>query len=122
MLCVPQQVVWIDGPALRLIAEDFPEVRRSMRKWTLYNSMKQFLLENLHEASPEEREEARAWVKEQRGIEAAVVWGRAGGTYDRCADPLYLTNHYSSASGQELDNPLNNARAFSSIPALYSAG
>tara|TARA_B100000780_G_C21081729_1_gene435642 strand:- start:363 stop:587 length:225 start_codon:yes stop_codon:yes gene_type:complete len=70
MLCVPQQVVWIDGPALRLIAEDFPEVRRSMRKWTLYNSMKQFLLENLHEASPEEREEARAWVKEQRGNEA----------------------------------------------------
>jgi Xaa-Pro aminopeptidase len=54
-------------------------------------------------------------LMEQRGIEAAVVWGRAGGTYDRCADPLYLTNHYSSASGQELDNPLNNARAFSAV-------
>lgn len=54
-------------------------------------------------------------LMEQRGIEAAVVWGRAGGTYDRCADPLYLANHYSSASGQELDNPLNNARAFSAV-------
>ena len=49
----------------------------------------------------------------ERGIEAAVVWGRSGGTYDPCADPLYLANHYSSASGQEPDNPLNNARSFS---------
>ena len=62
----------------------------------------------------------------ERGIEAAVIWGRSGGSYDRCADPLYLTNHYSSASGQELDNPLNNARAFSAVilvpgetPALH---
>ncbi len=61
-----------------------------------------------------------------RGYEAAVVWARGGGTYDRSADPLYLANHYSSASGQELDSPLNNARAFSAVvlevgevPALH---
>jgi len=96
MLCVPQQVVWIDGPALRLIAEDFPEVRRSMRKWTLYNSMKQFLLENLHEASPEEREEARAWVKEQRVIEAQRAKQRA--EEQRAAEQLNIEQRKSLGS------------------------
>ncbi len=55
-----------------------------------------------------------------RGYEAAVVWGRGGGTYDRSADTLYLANHYSSASGQELDSPLNNARASTSSPPTGS--
>jgi Xaa-Pro aminopeptidase len=51
----------------------------------------------------------------RRGIETVVVWSRSGGTYDRCADVLYLTNYYSSASGQETDNPLNRARSFAAV-------
>ena len=50
-----------------------------------------------------------------RGHAAALVIGRGGGTYDRCGDVLYLTNYYSSASGQEVDNPLNTARSFSAV-------
>lgn len=50
-----------------------------------------------------------------RGHAAALVWGRGGGTYDRCGDVLYLSNYYSCASGQEIDNPLNTARAFSAV-------
>jgi Xaa-Pro dipeptidase len=52
---------------------------------------------------------------EARGLAAALVWGRGGGSYDRCGDVLYLTNYYSCASGQEIDNPLNTARAFSAV-------
>ncbi len=51
----------------------------------------------------------------QGGFDAAVVWGRGGGSYDRCGDVLYLTNHYSCASGQEVDNPLNTARSFYAV-------
>ncbi len=50
-----------------------------------------------------------------RGHAAALVWGRGGGSYDRCGDVLYLTNAYSCASGQEVDNPLNTARSFSAV-------
>ena len=49
----------------------------------------------------------------EKGYRAAVVFGRGGGSYDRCGDVLYLTNHYSCASGQEIDNRLNTARSFS---------
>lgn len=49
------------------------------------------------------------------GYDAAVIWGRGGGSYDRCGDVLYLTNHYSCASGQEVDNPLNTARSFYAV-------
>lgn len=68
---------------------------------------------------PREEYEAR-WSRVMddmatRGHAAALVWGRGGGSYDRCGDVLYLTNHYSSASGQEIDNPLNTARAFSAV-------
>jgi len=52
---------------------------------------------------------------EARGLAAALVWGRGGGSYDRCGDVLYLTNYYSCASGQEIDNPLNTARSFSAV-------
>jgi len=51
----------------------------------------------------------------RRGFDAAVIWGRGGGSYDRCGDVLYLTNHYSCASGQEIDNPLNTARSFYAV-------
>ncbi|MBT5434317.1 MAG: aminopeptidase P family protein [Rhodospirillaceae bacterium] len=49
------------------------------------------------------------------GHEAALILGRGGGSYDRCGDVLYLTNYYSCASGQEVDNPLNTARSFSLV-------
>ncbi|MBN36351.1 MAG: Xaa-Pro aminopeptidase [Rhodospirillaceae bacterium] len=49
------------------------------------------------------------------GLEAALVFGRGGGSYDRCGDVLYLSNYYSCASGQEVDNPLNTARSFSAV-------
>lgn len=49
------------------------------------------------------------------GYDAAVIWGRGGGSYDRCGDVLYLTNHYSCASGQEVDNPLNTARSLYAV-------
>ena len=64
-LLLPQHVVWIDGPKLREIAADFPETQHSMRVWTLYNGIKEFLLQNLRNASDEERQRAKEWVKEQ---------------------------------------------------------
>jgi Xaa-Pro aminopeptidase len=50
-----------------------------------------------------------------RGYEAALIFGKGGGSYDRCGDVLYLSNYYSCASGQEVDNPLNTARSFSAV-------
>jgi Xaa-Pro dipeptidase len=50
-----------------------------------------------------------------RGLAAAVVWSRSGGTYDRAADVLYLVNRASSSSGQETDNRLNTARSYSAV-------
>ena len=67
---------------------------------------------------PDEYERRWAAVNEDiagRGFDTAVVWGRGGGSYDRCGDALYLTNYYSCASGQEIDNPLNTARSFYSV-------
>ncbi|HCU88690.1 MAG TPA: hypothetical protein DGR97_02020 [Gammaproteobacteria bacterium] len=52
---------------------------------------------------------------EQLGYDAAVVWGRSGGGYERCGDVLYLSNYYSQASGQGWDNALFNARSFSAV-------
>jgi hypothetical protein len=34
-----------------------------------------------------------------RGYEAALIFGKGGGSYDRCGDVLYLSNYYSCASG-----------------------
>ena len=50
-----------------------------------------------------------------RGYEAALIFGKGGGSYDRCGDVLYLSNYYSCASGQEIDSPLNTARSFSAV-------
>ncbi len=49
------------------------------------------------------------------GYDAAVVWSRSGGTYDRCGDVLYLTNYVSTESGQEPDNAVRRASAFSAV-------
>jgi Xaa-Pro aminopeptidase len=40
----------------------------------------------------------------RRGIGAAVVWGRSGGTHDACGDILWLTNYYAATSGAEPDS------------------
>ncbi|MGY8994940.1 MAG: M24 family metallopeptidase, partial [Alphaproteobacteria bacterium] len=52
---------------------------------------------------------------EAKGYDAAVVWSRSGGTYDRCGDVLYLTNYVSTESGQEPDNKTRKASAFSAV-------
>jgi len=68
---------------------------------------------------PQDEYEAR-WrrVEEglaRRGLDAAVVWGRSGGTYERCGDVLYLTNYYGTHSGQGLDTPITTARSFGAV-------
>ena len=52
---------------------------------------------------------------ERRGYETAVVFGRSGGTNDRCGDVLYLTNFFSTASGQGYDSKLFEGRSFNSV-------
>ncbi len=68
-------------------------------------------------AREEYEERWRRVFKDMRrcGHAAALVIGRGGGSYDRCGDVLYLVNHYSPASGHEVDNPLNTARSFSAV-------
>ncbi|MGD9764811.1 MAG: M24 family metallopeptidase [Candidatus Binatia bacterium] len=51
----------------------------------------------------------------RRGYDAAVVWSRSGGGYERSGDVLYLANFYSQASGQGWDTPVFNARSFSAV-------
>jgi Xaa-Pro dipeptidase len=65
-----------------------------------------------------EYEDRWARVNEEirrQGYEAAVVWSRSGGSYDRCADVLWLANYYSQASGQGLDTAVFNARALGAV-------
>ncbi len=59
----------------------------------------------------EERWRAVYAVMKARGYDTAVVWGRSGGTYERCGDVLYLTNFYSTVSGQGQDR----SHAFSAV-------
>jgi Xaa-Pro aminopeptidase len=51
----------------------------------------------------------------RRGYETAVVWGKSAGTYERSMDVLYLTNFYSSHSGQEPDTPVWQARSYAGV-------
>ena len=63
----------------------------------------------------DEYEERRTRVLAEmkaRGHDLAVIWGRGAGAHERGQDTLYLTNYYSTASGQEPDNALLNGRAF----------
>ena len=48
----------------------------------------------------------------RRGYEVAVVFGRSGGTYERCGNVLWLTNFYSSVSGHGLRG---RTQAFSAV-------
>ena len=68
---------------------------------------------------PKREYEAR-WKKvhaemKRRGYETAVVFGRSGGTNDRCGDVLYLTNFFSTASGQGYDSQIFEGRSFNSV-------
>jgi Xaa-Pro dipeptidase len=40
-----------------------------------------------------------------RALDVAVVWSRSAGTYDRCADLLYLANYYGNQPGQGRRGP-----------------
>ncbi len=51
----------------------------------------------------------------RKGYEAAVVWGKTSGVYERSGDMLYLTNFYSTHSGQEPDTELWNGRSYSAV-------
>ena len=49
-------VLYIDGSTLRTVAAGFPESQRAMRKWTLINGVREYILHNLRLArsvSPE---------------------------------------------------------------------
>ena len=50
-----------------------------------------------------------------RGLDAAVVWGRSAGGFERCADLLYLTSYYGTHSGQGLDTPVSTARGIGAV-------
>ena len=52
---------------------------------------------------------------ESKGYETAVVWGKTSGVYERAGDMLYLTNFFSTHSGQEPDTVLWNGRSFSGV-------
>ncbi len=54
----------------------------------------------------------------RKGYEAAVVWGKTSGVYERSGDMLYLTNFYSTHSGQEPDTELWNGRSYSAAISL----
>ena len=68
---------------------------------------------------PNEEYEARwQWVHAEmrrRGHEVALVWGKTAGVYERSGDVLYLTNFFSSHSGQEPDTELWNGRGFCAV-------
>ena len=50
-------------------------------------------------------------VLRARRLDVAVVWSRSAGTYDRCADLLYLTNYYGNQPGQGRRGPAGFAAA-----------
>src|SRR5262249_35117252 len=68
---------------------------------------------------PLEEYEAR-WERahkamQAKGYEVAVVWGKTSGVYERAGDTLYLTNFFSTHSGQEPDTVLWNGRSYNAV-------
>lgn len=49
------------------------------------------------------------------GYDLAVVWGKTSGVYERAGDTLYLTNFFSTHSGQEPDTALWTGRSYSAV-------
>ena len=52
---------------------------------------------------------------DKKGYDVAVVWGRTAGNYERAGDVLYLTNFFSTHSGQEPDTVLWNGRSYCAV-------
>lgn len=52
---------------------------------------------------------------EKKSYDVAVVWGKTSGVYERAGDVLYLTNFFSTHSGQEPDTVLWNARSYCAV-------
>ena len=50
-----------------------------------------------------------------KGYEVAVVWGKTSGVYERAGDIVYLTNFFSTHSGQEPDTVLWNGRSYGAV-------
>lgn len=50
-----------------------------------------------------------------KGYDVAVVFGKTSGVYERAGDMLYLTNFFSTHSGQEPDTVLWNGRSYSAV-------
>ena len=50
-----------------------------------------------------------------KGYDVAVVWGKTAGVYERAGDMLYLSNFFSTHSGQEPDTVLWNGRSYSAL-------
>jgi Xaa-Pro dipeptidase len=57
----------------------------------------------------------------QRGLEAAVVWSRGGGTWDRFQEVFYLTNYYSCNSGYMYDGMQKGTRAAAHCAVILQA-
>jgi len=51
-------------------------------------------------------------LMKRKGYTVAVVWGKTSGVYERAGDTLYLTNFFSTHSGQEPDTVLWNGRSY----------
>ena len=68
---------------------------------------------------PKEEYEAR-WQKvhdamRTKGYETALIWGKTAGTFERSMETAYLTNFFSTHSGQEPDSHVWNARSFCAV-------
>ena len=57
-----------------------------------------------------------------KGYDAAVVWGRTGGTYERHGDIVYLLNYYSNQSGQVWDRFHEDLNASAISSAILRPG
>jgi len=63
----------------------------------------------------EERWEKVHAAMKRHGHEVALIWGKTSGVYERAGDMIYLTNFFSTHSGQEPDTALWNARSYSCV-------
>ena len=58
----------------------------------------------------------------RRNLDAAVVIGKGGGTYERFQDVYYLTNYYSTQSGYVVDGHLPDYRAAAHSAVILKQG
>ena len=58
--------LWIDGPTIRACAEGFPKTQLALRKWTLFNGLREYMFDQLRKASDADRKAARQWVESRK--------------------------------------------------------